>query len=84
MKKINKFGVITHQSTYIGCNNITTFFLTPSLMYLENIDGWSDILKSSIRDQMNMNVRGLFEMNKYIRMLNPCPLFYFEIHCTAQ
>ena len=32
MKKINKFGVITCPSTYIGCNNITTFFfLNPSL-----------------------------------------------------
>ena len=26
MKKINKFGVITLPSTYLGCNNITTFF----------------------------------------------------------
>ena len=25
--KKNEFGVITHLSTYIGCNNITTFFL---------------------------------------------------------
>ena len=36
MKKINKFGVITHQFTYIGCNNITTFFfifLNPSLTF---------------------------------------------------
>ena len=33
MKKINKFGVITRPSTYIGCNNITTFFfLNPSLI----------------------------------------------------
>ena len=29
MKKINKFGVITRPSTYIGCNNITTFFFWP-------------------------------------------------------
>ena len=33
MKKKYKFGVITCPSTYLGCNNITTFFflLTPSL-----------------------------------------------------
>ena len=29
MKKINKFGVITCPSTYLGCNNITTFFFDP-------------------------------------------------------
>ena len=34
-KKNNKFGVITCSSTYIGCNNVTTFFfLTPSLIVL--------------------------------------------------
>ena len=33
-EKKYKFGVITRPSTYLGCNNITTFFsffLTPSL-----------------------------------------------------
>ena len=29
MKKNNKFGVITRPSTYIGCNNVTTFFFDP-------------------------------------------------------
>ena len=29
MKKKNKFGVITRPSTYIGCNNVTTFFFDP-------------------------------------------------------
>ena len=29
MKKINKFGVITRPSTYLGCNNVTTFFFDP-------------------------------------------------------
>ena len=33
MKKKYRFGIITRPSTYLGCNNITTFFflLTPSL-----------------------------------------------------
>ena len=29
MKKIDKFGVITRPSTYIGWNNIATFFFEP-------------------------------------------------------
>ena len=39
-EKINKFGVITRPTTYIGCNNITTFFFfwTPPLN-----DNWTKL-----------------------------------------
>ena len=42
MKKINKFGVITCPSTYIGCNNITTFFF----LFFESLPNLSCAVQS--------------------------------------
>ena len=48
-EKKYKFGVITHLSTYLGCNNITTFFIfwPPPLMCNKTI---LRILCTEIRD----------------------------------
>ena len=59
MKKINKFGVITRLSTYIGCNNITTFFfLTPSLLVINFFESALNVTKNGSKAEEILEIVG--------------------------